>query len=128
MDTEEAAVANRTETNNNPEEARRQRDVRLRMDIDDSDIVVAGANPTRISRKQVNIIFFVIHFSYYVSHAILGVRIMRSDSYYATLSGGQKSSFATDWIGAWTSRTVSTTLLVLPSVLLRPPITPDPAT
>ncbi len=58
MDTEEAAVANRTETNNNPEEARRQRDVRLRMDIDDSDIVVAGANPTRISRKQVNIFLY----------------------------------------------------------------------
>lgn len=40
------------------EELQRQRAVRQRMDIDDSDIVVAGANPIRISRKQVQ--FFVL--------------------------------------------------------------------
>ena len=51
LDAEENA-ANRT-AEANPEEQRRQREMRLRMDIDDSDIVVAGANPTRISRKQV---------------------------------------------------------------------------
>lgn len=37
------------------EELRRQRAVRQRMDIDDTDIVVAGANPIRISRKQVRL-------------------------------------------------------------------------
>ena len=37
----------------NPGDQRRQRELRSRMDIDDSDIVVTGANTTRISRKQV---------------------------------------------------------------------------
>lgn len=56
MEAEENA-ASRTE--NNPEEQRRQREMHQRMDIDDSDIVVAGANPTRISRKQVSAFIFV---------------------------------------------------------------------
>ena len=37
----------------NPEEQRRRTEFHSRMDIDDSDIVVTGANTTRISRKQV---------------------------------------------------------------------------
>ena len=41
-------------TTNDAEDHRRRQALRNRMDIDDSDIVVAGANTTRISRKQVS--------------------------------------------------------------------------
>lgn len=51
LDAEEHA--SRTETT--AEDLHRQRAVRQRMDIDDTDIVVAGANPIRISRKQVGL-------------------------------------------------------------------------
>jgi len=54
IETEENANRTQTDSTVNAEEQRRQRDLRLRMDIDDSDIVVTGSNPTRISRKQVS--------------------------------------------------------------------------
>ena len=47
-----------TRTESNAEDLQRQRQMRQRMDIDDTDIVVAGANPIRISRKQVQ--YFLI--------------------------------------------------------------------
>ena len=46
----------------NQEDLHRQRAIRQRMDIDDSDIVVAGANPIRISRKQVHLFFFAFEY------------------------------------------------------------------
>jgi hypothetical protein len=54
IETEENANRTQMDSTVNAEEQRRQRDLRLRMDIDDSDIVVTGSNPTRISRKQVS--------------------------------------------------------------------------
>jgi len=47
------AEENTNQTERNPEEQRRHDEFHSRMDIDDSDIVVTGANTTRISRKQV---------------------------------------------------------------------------
>jgi len=59
IETEENANRTQTDAALNSDEQRRQRDLRLRMDIDDSDIVVTGANPTRISRKQVSYVVFL---------------------------------------------------------------------
>ncbi|XP_057373850.1 uncharacterized protein LOC130694773 isoform X2 [Daphnia carinata] len=53
--------ANRTETN--AEDLQRQRQMRQRMDIDDTDIVVAGANPIRISRKQARAGILLLRYS-----------------------------------------------------------------
>ncbi len=50
MDSEEGA---NSATEGDADEQKRRRELRTRMDIDDTDIVVTGANPTRISRKQV---------------------------------------------------------------------------
>jgi len=47
------AEENVSQAEANPEEQRRRTEFHSRMDIDDSDIVVTGANTTRISRKQV---------------------------------------------------------------------------
>merc|ERR1712071_578023 len=46
------AEENVSQAEANPEEQRRRTEFHSRMDIDDSDIVVTGANTTRISRKQ----------------------------------------------------------------------------
>lgn len=54
IEAEESVTRTETDTTVNAEDQRRQRDMRLRMDIDDSDIVITGTNPTRISRKQVS--------------------------------------------------------------------------
>ena len=47
------AEENANQAERNPEEQRRHSEFQSRMDIDDSDIIVTGANTTRISRKQV---------------------------------------------------------------------------
>lgn len=47
------AEENTNQAERNPEEQRRHSEFQSRMDIDDSDIIVTGANTTRISRKQV---------------------------------------------------------------------------
>lgn len=47
------------------EERRRKTDLEERMDIDDSDIIIQGAQSTRLSRKQVRKCF---PFQYFVSN------------------------------------------------------------
>ncbi|XP_057373853.1 transmembrane protein 268-like isoform X4 [Daphnia carinata] len=83
--------ANRTETN--AEDLQRQRQMRQRMDIDDTDIVVAGANPIRISRKQARAGILLLRYSQRwakgLARGSLDLQLLAAiNAYNATAGGG----------------------------------------
>ena len=55
----EGRPVNREET---PEERQHRMQFQHRMDIDDSDIIIQGANTTRLPRKQVSLFIYLFFF------------------------------------------------------------------